>query len=74
MSQPSCSSGLGRAFQLSLPRCFAVAASCSHHIATAPIVRNDGNHGSKALLVVGRPDRDCAIFLQLSEGRPRCSC
>ena len=34
--------GFGRTFQLSMPRCFAVVASCPHHIATVPHVRNAG--------------------------------
>jgi len=34
--------GSGRAFQLPMPRCFAVVASCPYHIATVPHVRNEG--------------------------------
>ena len=42
--------GSGRAFQLAMPRCFAVVASCPHHIATAPIVRNDGKPRVQSLV------------------------
>src|SRR5262249_36245361 len=39
---PLRSPGSGRTFQLTMPRCFAVAAACPHHIATLPHVRNAG--------------------------------
>src|SRR5215470_18753383 len=42
--------GSGRAFQLPMPRCFAVAASCPHHIATVPHVRNAGRPRVQSLV------------------------
>ena len=42
--------GSGRAFQLPMPRCFAVVASCPHHIATVPHVRNAGSPRVQSLV------------------------
>ena len=42
--------GSGRAFQLPMPRCFAVVASCPHHIATVPHVRNAGRPRVQSLV------------------------
>jgi hypothetical protein len=42
--------GSGRAFQLPVPRCFAVVASCPHHIATVPHVRNAGSPRVQSLV------------------------
>jgi len=42
--------GFGRAFQLPMPRCFAVVASCLHHIATVPHVRNAGRPRVQSLV------------------------
>ena len=45
--------GSGRTFQLPTPRCFAVVASCPHHIATAPHVRNVGRPRVQSLVSGG---------------------
>lgn len=42
--------GSGRAFQLPMPRCFAVVASCPYHIATVPHVRNEGRPRVQSLV------------------------
>jgi len=42
--------GSGRTFQLPMPRCFAVVASCPHHIATVPHVRNAGRPRVQSLV------------------------
>jgi len=42
--------GSGKAFQLLMPRCFAVVASCPHHIATVPHVRNAGSPRVQSLV------------------------
>jgi len=54
-------SGSGRTFQLPMPRCFAVVASCPHHIATAPTYETREATGPKPCWWwVGRPG-DCAF-------------
>ena len=47
---PLRSPGSGRTFQLTMPRCFAVAAACPHHIATVPHVRNAGRPRVQSLV------------------------
>jgi hypothetical protein len=42
--------GLVVTFQLPMPRCFAVVAFCSYHIATAPHVRNEGKPRVQSLV------------------------
>ena len=54
--------GSGRAFQLPMPRCFAVVASCPHHIATVPHVRNAGRPRVQSLVGGGSAGPgDCAF-------------
>ena len=59
--------GSGRTFQLPMPRCFAVVASCPHHIATVPTYETWEATGPKPRWWwVGRPG-DCA-FHQANSG------
>ena len=54
--------GSGRTFQLPMPRCFAVVASCPHHIATVPHVRNAGRPRVQSLVGGGPAGSGIAPF------------
>jgi hypothetical protein len=54
--------GSGRAFQLPMPRCFAVVASCPHHIATVPHVRNAGRPRVQSLVGGGSAGPGIALL------------
>ena len=63
--------GSGRAFQLPMPRCFAVVASCPHHIATVPHVRNAGSPRVQSLVGGGSAGPGIApSFMRRSAGAP----
>ena len=55
--------GSGRAFQLPMPRCFAVVASCPHHIATVPHVRNAGSPRVQSLVGGGSAGPGIALSI-----------
>ena len=56
--------GSGRTFQLPMPRCFAVVASCPHHIATVPHVRNAGSPRVQSLVGGGSAGPGIALFFR----------
>jgi len=56
--------GSGRAFQLPMPRCFAVVASCPHHIATVPHVRNAGSPRVQSLVGGGSAGPGIALSIR----------
>jgi hypothetical protein len=66
--------GFGRTFQLPMPRCFAVVASCPYHIATVPHVRNEGRPRVQSLVSGWLSDPGLRSFCKTSAVGARAPC